>query len=100
MISSHAPSASRSPLLRPDDLAGGRGRGYVTNGRSATRIALHPAEREGFEPSVPSRVHLISNQAPSATRTSLRGGLCLPGWGLSTREGALFDRNAGRFGGD
>jgi hypothetical protein len=37
MISSHAPSASRSPLLRPDGLAGGRGRGYVTSsGRSAT----------------------------------------------------------------
>jgi hypothetical protein len=30
------------------------------------------AEREGFEPSVPLRVHMISNHAPSATRSSLR----------------------------
>lgn len=29
------------------------------------------AERRGFEPLVPSRAHLISNQEPSATRTSL-----------------------------
>jgi hypothetical protein len=31
------------------------------------------AEREGFEPSVPLRVHMISNHAPSTTRSSLRG---------------------------
>ena len=37
--------------------------------------ALHGlAERAGFEPAVPSRAHLISNQAPSATRTPLRPG--------------------------
>src|SRR5580658_10653526 len=30
------------------------------------------AERRGFEPLVPSRAHLISNQAPSASRSSLR----------------------------
>jgi hypothetical protein len=30
------------------------------------------AEREGFEPSVPLRVHMISNHAPSTTRSSLR----------------------------
>ena len=29
------------------------------------------AEREGFEPSVPLRVHMISNHAPSTTRSSL-----------------------------
>ena len=29
------------------------------------------AEREGFEPSEPVRVHLISNQAHSATLSSL-----------------------------
>ena len=29
------------------------------------------AEREGFEPSVPSRVHMISNHAPSAARSPL-----------------------------
>src|SRR5689334_9537860 len=57
MISSHAPSASRSPLLRPDGLAGERGRGYVTqNGRSAE--TLHPAERVGFEPTVRLPVRL------------------------------------------
>ena len=30
------------------------------------------AEREGFEPSEPVRVHLISNQAHSATLSSLQ----------------------------
>lgn len=30
------------------------------------------AESEGFEPPVPLRAHLISNQAPSATRSALR----------------------------
>ena len=30
------------------------------------------AEREGFEPSVPFRIHMISNHAPSATRSPLR----------------------------
>jgi hypothetical protein len=30
------------------------------------------AERKGFEPLEPLQAHLISNQAPSATRTSLR----------------------------
>jgi integrase len=34
------------------------------------------AESVGFEPSVPVRVHLISNQAPSATRTALRRAPC------------------------
>src|SRR5690349_15752651 len=31
-----------------------------------------PAERVGFEPTVPLRVRLISNQVPSATRSSLQ----------------------------
>ena len=31
------------------------------------------AEREGFEPSVPLRIHMISNHAPSATRSPLPG---------------------------
>jgi len=35
-------------------------------------IASNHAEREGFEPSVPLRVHMISNHAPSATRSSLQ----------------------------
>ncbi len=42
--------------------------------RSGRRAKL--AERGGFEPPVPSRAHLISNQAPSATRTSLRPPRC------------------------
>ena len=36
-------------------------------------IGPNSAEREGFEPSVPLRAHMISNHAPSATRSSLRG---------------------------
>ncbi len=41
--------------------------------RSSSRNYLSLlAEREGFEPSVPLRVHMISNHAPSATRSSLR----------------------------
>ena len=36
-------------------------------------ITSDVAEREGFEPSVPLRVHMISNHAPSATRSSLQG---------------------------
>src|SRR5271163_3098602 len=33
------------------------------------------AEREGFEPSVRLPVHMISNHAPSATRSSLLGNV-------------------------
>src|SRR5262249_44238895 len=36
------------------------------------RLAEAFAEREGFEPSVPLPVHMISNHAPSTTRSSLR----------------------------
>ena len=35
-----------------------------------------PAERRGFEPLVPLRAHLISNQTPSATRSSLHRATC------------------------
>ena len=42
------------------------------------------AERKGFEPLVPLRVRLISNQVPSAARSSLRGGIWTPARGLST----------------
>src|SRR5512145_3151949 len=41
------------------------------------------AEREGFEPSVPVRAHLISNQVPSTARTSLRGGIWQVGLDVS-----------------
>src|SRR5439155_4914901 len=34
------------------------------------------AERGGFEPPVPVRVRLISNQVPSTARSSLRRALC------------------------
>jgi integrase len=49
-------------------------------------ISPKSAESEGFEPSVPVRVHLISNQAPSATRTALRQAPCRGGSGLSSRQ--------------
>src|SRR5690349_19124491 len=42
------------------------------------------AERVGVEPTVPLRIHLISNQAPSATRSSLRRGLWQRRSSLST----------------
>src|SRR5690606_16853686 len=33
------------------------------------------AERAGFEPAVPLRIHMISNHAPSTTRSPLRGSI-------------------------
>src|SRR5687767_543464 len=42
------------------------------------------AERVGFEPTVPLRAHLISNQAPSTARSSLRGALWQRGSDVST----------------
>ncbi len=74
MISSHAPSASRSPL----QVFGAFNRDRVTS------IDFDSAEREGFEPSVPVRAHLISNQVPSTARTSLRGRIWQRARGLST----------------
>ena len=46
------------------------------------------AEREGFEPSVRLPVHLISSQAPSATRSPLQVGRAL-GPGEGTNRGCL-----------
>src|SRR5690606_21807706 len=43
--------------------------------RWASAVASCFAARPGFEPAVRLRAHLISNQAPSATRSSLRGGM-------------------------
>ncbi len=43
---------------------------------SGEPIARKLAESKGFEPLVPLQVHLISNQAPSATRTALRRQPC------------------------
>ena len=48
------------------------------------------AESVGFEPTVPSRVHLISNQAPSATRTALRRATCKDADGLSSALALLY----------
>ena len=48
-------------------------KGWNTN-RKNNNDSEVPAERAGFEPAVPLRAHLISNQAPSASRSSLRGG--------------------------
>src|SRR5690606_3946666 len=60
-------------------------------GRTRRPIAIggNSAERVGVEPTVPLRVHLISNQAPSAARSSLRGGMwqgCAP---LSTPAASI-----------
>jgi hypothetical protein len=54
--------------------------GFIAEAQSSTpepsvKVTTGPAERVGVEPTVPLRIHLISNQAPSATRSSLRGGL-------------------------
>ncbi len=68
MISNHAPSTTRTPLQLSWVLAL-EGKNF----QERTLGSSEPAERVGFEPTVPLRAHLISNQAPSATRTSLRG---------------------------
>jgi hypothetical protein len=46
------------------------------------------ADRVGFEPTVPLPAHLISNQAPSTTRSSLRGGTWQRPSTLSTARAA------------
>jgi hypothetical protein len=82
MISNHAPSAARSPLLglpMHDTM-------LVT--QTKIESPSGSAERVGVEPTVPLRIHLISNQAPSATRSSLRGGLWQRRSFLSTLEAA------------
>src|SRR5688572_26505885 len=84
MISNHAPSATRSPLH-------GQSRAPLlkpSSPESVVRATTDPAERVGVEPTVPLRIHLISNQAPSATRSSLRGGLWQRRSPLSTLEEA------------
>ena len=54
------------------------------------------AEREGFEPSVPVRAHLISNQVPSTARTSLRGRIWQRPRGLSTSRADIRFEFIGR----
>ena len=65
---------------------------WSTPSRSSPASAKPPpnpseslAERVGVEPTVPFRVHLISNQAPSATRSSLHLARCPSGPCVSTR---------------
>ena len=62
------------------------------------------AEREGFEPSVPFRVHTTSNRAPSAARSSLQFvkiiltyfGIFIQGYGVLLRSRG--DSGQGGFG--
>ena len=57
---------------------GGRRRAASADGCHRRAVTLSEgagAERKGFEPLVPLRVRLISNQVPSATRSSLRRGI-------------------------
>ena len=57
------------------------------------------AEREGFEPSVPLRIHMISNHAPSATRSSLHvavGNLDAGDSGVAAFLRAISTRAQGR----
>ena len=46
--------------------------GFAARGTAWDSAGTNFAEREGFEPSVPFRIHMISNHAPSATRSPLR----------------------------
>src|SRR5260370_33147176 len=48
---------------------------------------LHLAESEGFEPPIPLRVLLISNQVPSAARPALRNSLARSSTALAERAG-------------
>ncbi len=59
--SSASPSRPIAPGIAPEAVKVGAA--------SAAKLA----EREGFEPSVPLRAHMISNHAPSTTRSSLPG---------------------------
>src|SRR5262245_44742319 len=68
--------------------------GHLSRGAARAGRRLRTAERVGFEPTVPSRVHLISNQAPSAARSSLRGGLWQHDRRLSTTRHTGYSRSA------
>src|SRR5437868_2571496 len=56
----------------------------------ARRMRHCAAEREGFEPSVRLRAHMISNHAPSATRSSLRVRANRKSRTLATPAGGAF----------
>jgi hypothetical protein len=74
--------APRPSLWSLDCVSGARlraERARMLHGRIATQTNHASisgfAEREGFEPSVPLPVHMISNHAPSTTRSSLQESL-------------------------
>ena len=77
-------TAARESLCSPPRKAH-RSRGMPACGARGRRTG-NSAESKGFEPLVPLRVHLISNQAPSATRTALRRERCRPRTVLSRCE--------------
>src|SRR5690606_15009577 len=68
----------RTPAPLPSALAGFDLRSEPRRGERLTesrpkRCREAAAERAGFEPAVPLRVHMISNHAPSTTRSPLHG---------------------------
>jgi hypothetical protein len=82
-----AASDSEDPAVSILETAASDGRAYTTRFHNLDAIIAVgyrvnsgddgnselSAEREGFEPSVPLQVHMISNHAPSATRSPLLG---------------------------
>ena len=68
--SPHAEHRDRCSLPGLAGLAGQRWRDHKLMAE-AVRIHYDRAERAGFEPAVPSRVHTISSRAPSTTRSPL-----------------------------
>ena len=83
-----ANTAEREGFAAEEPPAAGPSRSNARSLRRAPSASSALAEREGFEPSVPLRVHMISNHAPSTTRSSL------PGTRNGRRFGCPFD---GRF---
>ena len=77
---SFASSALMAPSLRPAAYASGRihaaSSSHPLGAPAVSNPRMHPcsilAEREGFEPPVPSPEQLFSRQPPSASRASLR----------------------------
>ena len=57
--------------------------------RKSLNTVIQLSEREGFEPSVPFRVHTTSNRAPSAARSSLQNNAPVPGAGGIRTPGTL-----------
>ena len=64
---------------------GAHARATNTRGLGSPRTS-NRAEREGFEPSVPFQIHMISNHAPSATRSPLLGPARAGSWARAWRR--------------